>query len=55
MLSWKEKRADAKSIIGIMSLGAYSGEKLTIVAEGEDEIQAAEGLKKLLEEEIVEI
>lgn len=35
---------NGKSIIGIMSLGAYPGEKLTIVAKGRDEKKAVEEL-----------
>lgn len=47
------KKADAKSIIGIMSLGVYSGETIVIGADGRDEEEAIESLKKLLEEELV--
>ena len=49
----EDKRADAKSIIGVMSLGAYSGERITLNADGKDEDEAIESLKKLLEEEMI--
>ena len=43
-----EKEANAKSSLGLMSLGAAQGEKLTIRAEGEDEEAAAEALAGLI-------
>lgn len=33
-----------------MSLGAYSGEKITIQADGPDEVEAVESLAKLIED-----
>ncbi len=33
--------ANAKSIMGVMSIGVYEGESFSIVAEGEDEDMAA--------------
>lgn len=39
---------NAKSIMGILSMGAGKGEKITIVTEGEDEGEAMEGLIDLL-------
>lgn len=42
---------NGKSIIGIMSLGAFQGEKLIIRAEGPDENMAIEELCKLVSEE----
>lgn len=45
----KESReVDAKSIIGIMSLGAKQGSVLTITAEGPDETEAVQTLKNLI-------
>lgn len=43
------KEYNGKSIMGIMSMGAYKDDKITITAEGEDEVQAVEALKKLVE------
>lgn len=37
-----DRRANAKSLLGIMSLGIDSGDQLTILAEGEDEEAAVE-------------
>ena len=38
------KKINAKSIMGMMSLNLSAGEKLTVIAEGEDEKIAAEGI-----------
>ena len=40
-----EKRINAKSIMGMMSLNLIGGEEITVVTEGEDEEKAAEGIK----------
>lgn len=43
------KEYNAKSIMGVLSIGAGKGDKLIIIAEGEDEQEAAEALKKLID------
>lgn len=40
---------NARSMIGILSMGAVSGDRLTIVADGADEIEAVEALKNLVD------
>ncbi|NLC89637.1 MAG: HPr family phosphocarrier protein [Clostridiaceae bacterium] len=37
-----DRRANAKSLLGVMSLGIDSGDRLMVVAEGEDEEAAVE-------------
>lgn len=44
-----DKEYNAKSIMGILSMGASKGDIITIVAEGDDEKEAVEGLVKLVE------
>ena len=39
------KKINAKSIMGMMSLALQEGDEVTVVAEGEDEEKAAEGIK----------
>ena len=39
------KKINAKSIMGMMSLSLSEGEEVTIFTEGEDEEKAAEGIK----------
>ncbi len=43
-----EKQVNAKSIMGIMSLGALKGQSIQIVADGEDEEEAAAALIRFL-------
>jgi Phosphotransferase System HPr (HPr) Family len=45
-----DKKADAKSIIGILGLGITQGSNIIIRAAGEDECLALEGLKQVIEE-----
>lgn len=40
---------NGKSIIGIMSLGAFHGEEITLIAKGQDEKQMIQDLKNLIE------
>lgn len=48
-LSKGDKRVSAKKIFGVMGLGAKTGETITVYADGEDEAQAIEALKQLLQ------
>ena len=43
-----DKRVNAKSIMGMMSLGLDTGEKVTAIADGNDEEAALEGIEKYL-------
>ena len=43
-----EKHINAKSIMGMMTLGLNVGESVTICAEGTDEEAAIEGIEKYL-------
>ena len=43
-----EKRVNAKSIMGVMSLGLHAGEQLEVSAEGADEEAAIEGIDNFL-------
>lgn len=42
------KKVNAKSIMGMMSLGLNMGEEVTVVAEGEDEQAAISSIEKYL-------
>ena len=44
------KKINAKSIMGMMSLGLAAGEEITIVADGEDEKKAVSHIEKYLSE-----
>lgn len=43
---------NGKSIIGIMSLGLYSGQEITLQADGADETEAVEYLANFIENEL---
>jgi catabolite repression HPr-like protein len=47
-LETESKKVNAKSIMGMMSLGLDSGEELTVSAEGEDEENAIAGIEAFL-------
>lgn len=46
---------NGKSIIGIMSIGAFCGEEVSISAVGVDEDEAIESLVNLVEDNFIEI
>ncbi len=54
---WVEKedcRVNAKSLLGVLSLGIVKGTKITIIADGSDESEAVEGLISLVDSEFAE-
>ncbi|CAH0291012.1 MULTISPECIES: phosphocarrier protein HPr [Bacillales] len=50
-LSYKEKKVNLKSIMGVMSLGIGQGAEITISAEGSDENDALNTLAETLNRE----
>ena len=54
---WVEKddrRVNAKSLLGVLSLGIVKGTTISIVADGVDEVQAVETLADLIDREFAE-
>ena len=45
----EERRVNAKSLLGVLSLGIVSGTSIRIIADGSDEKNAVESLVKLVE------
>ena len=48
---WVEKgdrRVNAKSLLGVLSLGIVKGMTVTLIADGADEAEALEGLSELI-------
>lgn len=43
-----DRRANAKSLLGVLSLGITKGTQVTIIADGADEQDALEGLSNLV-------
>ncbi len=55
---WVEKedcRVNAKSLLGVLSLGIVKGMTITLIADGNDESAAVEGLAALIDSEFEEI
>lgn len=48
----ENKKVNAKSIMGMMTLGLAAGEKITVSAAGDDEQQAIEHIERYLNNEI---
>ena len=49
---WVEKddrRVNAKSLLGILSLGIAKGMTITLIADGQDEVGAIDGLVELIQ------
>ncbi|MCL2069324.1 MAG: HPr family phosphocarrier protein [Oscillospiraceae bacterium] len=44
-----ERRVNAKSLLGVLSLGIVGGTSIKIIADGSDEQLAVDGLVKLVE------
>ena len=54
---WVEKedcRVNAKSLLGVLSLGISKGTAITLIADGADEAEAVEGLAALVDSEFGE-
>ncbi|NLJ98055.1 MAG: HPr family phosphocarrier protein [Tissierellia bacterium] len=48
-------KVDGKSIVGVMSLGAFHGEEITLMAKGEDAEEALNELSQLIEHGLKDI
>lgn len=48
MVQTGDKQINAKSIMGMMSLGLAEGEDLTVTAEGADEAEAVDHIERYL-------
>ena len=54
---WVEKedcRVNAKSLLGVLSLGISKGTEITLIADGQDESAAVEGIVALVDSEFGE-
>ena len=54
---WIEKddrRVNAKSLLGVLSLGIVKGTTITIIADGADQEEAIESLSKLIDSDFSE-
>ena len=44
----EDRRVNAKSLLGVLSMGIVKGTVITLIADGEDEVNALNGLEKLV-------
>jgi phosphocarrier protein HPr len=49
-----ERKANAKSLLGLLSLGISSGSKIMVIIEGEDEEKAGQELEDYLKSGLLE-
>ena len=49
-----ERRVNAKSLLGVLSLGIVKGTSITIIADGSDEEEAVEALTALIASDFAE-
>ena len=49
-----ERRVNAKSLLGVLSLGIVKGTTISIIADGVDEVQAVDTLAELIDREFEE-
>jgi Phosphotransferase System HPr (HPr) Family len=49
-----ERKANAKSLLGLLSLGIGNGSQVAVIVSGEDENKAAEELEEYLKSDAVE-
>ena len=50
----EERRVNAKSLLGVLSLGIVKGTTITLIADGSDENAAVDALSELIEHQLGE-
>ena len=45
----EERKVNAKSLLGVLSLGIAKGMSITLIADGQDEVGAIDGLVELIQ------
>ena len=48
----EDRRVNAKSLLGVLSMGLVKGTVVTVIAAGDDEAEALDGLEKLITYEL---
>lgn len=48
----EDRRVNAKSLLGVLSMGIIKGTAITLIADGEDEGEALNGLEQLIVSEL---
>ena len=47
-----DRKVSAKSLLGVLSMGIVKGTVVTLIADGDDENEALNGLEKLIQAEL---
>ncbi len=48
LIERQERRVNAKSLLGVLSLGVLKGTEIKLIADGPDEIEAIDGMYNLV-------
>ena len=54
MVEKEERKVNAKSLLGVLSLGIVKGTAITLIADGPDEKEAVEALYKMISSDFSE-
>ena len=49
-----EKKINGKSMLGLLSMSIVQGDKIELIVDGDDEIDALEALENLFNDELIE-
>ena len=52
-LKSENRKMNAKSLLGVMSLSVFTGNEVILSADGVDEVEAVEALEALLQQDVV--
>lgn len=52
-LKKQDRAANAKSILGVLSIAAANGDELEVIVEGQDEAEAADALNDLFRNQLI--
>lgn len=53
-VEYNERKVNAKSLLGVLSMGIIKGMTITLIADGSDEEETLDGLCKFLSSEMVD-
>ncbi len=52
-LEAEERKINAKSLLGVLSMGIFTGSTVSLIADGSDEKEAVKALAQLLERDVL--
>lgn len=51
-LEAEERKINAKSLLGVLSMGIFTGSTVNLIADGSDEVEAVKALAQMLEQDV---